>query len=654
MTTKYNFEAETWRILELLTHSIYSNKEIFLRELISNSSDAIDKARLKSLTDQTFLGDDTEFKITVTSDKDKWIITIEDNGIGMTAEELHSHLGTIAKSGTKEFVEKLQKAKEDGEHNMIGQFWVGFYSCFMVADKVEVETRSALDKKAHKWTSDGKSSYEVSEIEKETRGTVITLFVNEGNKELLEEWKLKELIKKYSNYVGVPIMMKEYDPRTEEEKQKEPKEMWFEQVNETKPIWKKDKKDISKEDYKAFYNSVSNDYNEQLLIIHNNVEWMVSYKSLLFAPREQNMYQDLSNPNAEYGPKLYVQNVLILENAKELLPAWLRFVSWVVETTDLPLNISREMLQSNQVLEKIKKWLTKKVIWELGKVMKKEEENYEKFWINYWKILKEWIYYDPDLKEDVAWVCKFDSMLEGKNISLEEYLEKATIKKIKVEKKSDDKETEIAEEKEIKTIYYIISKSKSEALASPYLAQFKEKNVDVLVMTDPIDSFLFPGLSEYKDAQFISAVSWDVQLWEETKEEKEEKEKKEKDFKSLLDLVKNTIWEEKIETVELNEKLWESLWALKTATGWIDPQMEKMMKAMGQAVPAQKRILELNPNNPLVSSMKWEFEADVKSEKLADTINYAYMQAILLEWGELENPAEFVSLTNKFANWYLG
>lgn len=677
MTTKYNFEAETWRILELLTHSIYSNKEIFLRELVSNCSDAIDKARLKSLTDQTFLGDDTEFKITVTSDKNKGTITIEDNGIGMTWEELHSHLGTIAKSGTKEFVDKLQKAKEDWEHNMIGQFWVGFYSCFMIADKVEVETKSALDKKAHKWISDGKSSYEVSEIEKENRGTVITLFVNEANKELVEEWKIKELIKKYSNYVGVPIMMKEYDSRTEEEKKKEPKEMWFEQINETKPIWKKDKKDIKKEDYKAFYNTVSNDYNDQLLTIHNNVEWMVSYKSILFAPREQNMYQDLSNPNIEYGPKLYVQNVLILENAKELLPAWLRFVSWVVETTDLPLNISREMLQSNQVLEKIKKWLTKKVITELGKTMKKDLDSYEKFWDNYGKILKEWIYYDPDLKEDVAWVCKFKSMLEGKNISLEEYLEKAPIKKVEVEKNCEDwikccswtnectwenkKEEKCCETdpskkmeiKEEKTIYYIIGKTESEALASPYLAQFKEKNVDVLIMTDPIDSFLFPGFSEYKEVKLVSAVSSDVKLWEETKKEKEEKEKKNKDFKSLLDLVKNTIWEEKIETVELNEKLWDSLWALKTATGWVDPQMEKMMKAMWQNVPAQKRILELNPNSPLVESMKKEFESDIKSAKLADTINYAYYQAILLEWWELENPAEFIRLTNKFANWYL-
>ena len=665
-TKKYNFEAETWKILELLTHSIYSNKEIFLRELVSNASDAIDKARLKTLTDSSFLGDDVEFKITISSDEKAWIITIEDNGIWMTWEELHSHLGTIAKSWTKEFVEKLQKAKEDWTHNMIWQFWVGFYSCFMIADKVMVKSMSALDKKAHMWISDWKTNYEVTEIKKDNRWTKVTLFINEANKELLAEWKIKELIKKYSNYVWVPIMMKKYDSRTDEEKKKEPKEMWFEQVNETKPIWKKDKKDIKKEDYKAFYNSISNDYNEPLLTIHNNVEWMVSYKSLLFAPSEMNMYQDLNNPNIDYWPKLYVQNVLILENAKELLPQWLRFVSWVIETTDLPLNVSREMLQSNALLEKIKKGLVKKVISELWKVMKSDPEKYEKFWDNYWKIIKEWIYYEQDLKEEIWAISKFKSLIEFKNISLDEYLLKAPEVEMEIEvqkgcEKWDDccwntdckdnkKEIEL---KKVKTIYYIIWKTESEALASPYLAQFREKNIDVLVMSDPIDSFLFPAFNEFKWINLVSVLSDEVNLWEDTKKDKEEIKKQEKDYKWLLELVKSTIWEEKIESVVLNKKLWEALGALKTGKGWIDPQMEKMMKAMWQAVPVQKRILELNPKNPLVSSMKNEFDSNIKSEKLKNIISYAYMQAILLEWGELEKPVEFISLTNKFADWYI-
>lgn len=645
--TKHNFEAETWRILELLTHSIYSNKEIFLRELVSNAADAIDKARLKSLTDSNFLGDDSEFKITITSDKKTNTITIEDNGIGMTGEEMISHLGTIAKSGTKEFIEKLQKAKEDGEHNLIGQFWVGFYSCFMIADKAEVESKSALDKKAHKWISDWKTGYDLEEINKETRGTKITLFVNEANKELVEEWKLKELIKKYSNYVGTPIMMKEYDSRTDEEKKKEPKEMWFEQVNETKPIWKKDKSAISKEEYKTFYQSVSSDWNEPLFSLHNNVEWMASYKSILFSPKEVNMYQNLSDPNVEYGPKLYVQNVLILEHAKELMPIWLRFISWVIETNDLPLNISREMLQDNTTLDKIKKGLTKKVVWELKKTLKNNKEDYLKFWTNYGKVVKEWIHYEYDLKQEIAEASLFKWINSSSLISLDEYLETAYEKEVEIEK--DGKK----EKQKQKSIYYIIAKSESEALASPYISQFKEKNIDVLILTDHIDSFLVQWFTEYKWSKLVSITSNDIELEEKTEEDKKKDEEKTKDFKWLLELTKATIGENKIEYVVLNDKLWNALWALKTPTNWIDPQLEKMMKAMGQEVPVQKRILELNPKNSLVDSMKAEFDNDIKSEKLQEIIKYAYNQAILLEWGELENPAEFIWLTNKFASGYI-
>lgn len=358
MSTQHNFAAETGRILELLTHSIYSNKEIFLRELISNASDAIDKARLKALTDTTFLGEDTHFEIKLEINKEEKTLSIIDNGIGMTAEEIHAHLGTIAKSGTKEFLEKMQKAKEGGEHNLIGQFGVGFYSAFMVADNVEVTTRSGLDTKAHKWTSDGKNGYELEETTKDGRGTKVTLYFSEGNHELLEDWKIRELIKKYSNYVAVPIMMQEEIS----EEGKEEKKLEWKQVNETKAIWKKTKSEIKDGEYKDFYQSVSMDFNTPLGHIHNNIEGKVSYKSLLFIPQETNMFSDMRDPSKEYGPKLYVQNVLILEHAKELLPVWLRFVSGVVETTDLPLNISREMLQSNHTLETIKKSLIKKIL----------------------------------------------------------------------------------------------------------------------------------------------------------------------------------------------------------------------------------------------------------------------------------------------------
>jgi len=533
-------------------------------------------------------------------------------------------------------MEKLEKAKEGGEHNLIGQFGVGFYSAFMVADSVEVVTRSGLDTKAHKWTSDGKTGYELEETSKERRGTIVTLHLWEGNHELLENWKVRELIKKYSNYVAVPIMMLENDARSDEEKKKEPKELSFEQVNETKPIWKKSKTSIKDAEYKEFYQSVSMDFNAPLGHIHSSIEWKVSYSSLLFIPEQTNQFADMRDPNKDYGPKLYVQNVLILEHAKELLPVWLRFVSGVVETTDLPLNISREMLQSNATLETI----------ELKKLRVKNPEGYAKFFESYGSILKEWVYYEHDIKQEITEVLEFATRASDKKISLDEYLEALTPTLSQGEK-------EQATDDASKTIYYITGKSRGEVLASPYMAQFVENGVDVLLLTDTIDEWMIGVLDEYKWVKLKSITASDVKLKEETEEEKKKAETNEKQFKDMLELVKNTIGTEKIEKVELNPNLWNALWALKTPDGAMNPQMEKMMKAMGQAVPETKRVLELNPNNKLVKAMKKEFKADVKSKKLLDLTHYAYMQAILLEGGELPNIADFVNMTNKFAGEYL-
>ncbi len=663
--SKHNFEAETWKILELLTHSIYSNKEIFLRELISNASDAIDKARLKSLTDTSFLWDDNKFEIKIRIDSKKWIIEVEDNGIWMTESWLKKNIWTIAKSGTKEFLEKLKKAKEDGEHNLIGQFGVGFYSAFMVADKVEIETKSALSKKAYKWVSDWKTWYEIKESKKENRGTIVRLFVNEANKELLEEWKIRELIKKYSNYVWIPIMLEVED---KDDKWKVKWKKW-EQINETIAIWKKPKSSIKKKEYDEFYKTISMDYNEPLTYIHNNVEWMVSYKSLLYIPKEQNMFANMSDPNKEYGPKLYVQNVLILENAKELLPVWLRFVSWVVETSDLPLNISREMLQSNAVLEKIKKSLVKKILVELKKTMWNKKDDYLRFLENYGQVLKEGIHYEWDLKENIAETVKFKSLLKSELISLDEYLENTKVEKKEKDhdccggtwdcsnKKEEWKESCSEDKKEdtkkIKTIYYITGKNETEVLSNPYLDQFRKNKVDVLLLTDPIDEWIIQAMSEYKWNKLKSVLWANLKGEKETKKDKEAKEKTKKEFKDLLELIKNTIWTDKLEKVELNDNLWDYLWAIKTPENWMTPQMEKMMKSMWQPVPTQKRILELNPQDKLVKSMKKEFKKDIKSDKLQDMINYAYNQAVLLEWWELENIWDFVKLTNKFAGEYI-
>jgi molecular chaperone HtpG len=352
----------------------------------------------------------------------------------------------------------------------------------------------------------------------------------------------------------------------------------------------------------------------------------VSYNSLLFIPEQTNAFSDMRDPNKDYGPKLYVQNVLILEHAKELLPVWLRFVSGVVETTDLPLNISREMLQSNATLDTIKKSLIKKVLGELKKLRVKNPEGYAKFFENYGSIVKEGVYYEQDLKQDVAGILEFNTLLSDKKISLDDYLESQKPHL----NSSPQGEDEVANDAP-KVIYYITGKSRSEVLASPYMAQFVENKMDVLLLTDVIDEWMIGVLDEYKDVKLKSITASDIKLKEESEEEKKKAETNEKQFKDMLELVKNTIGTEKIEKVELNPNLGQALGALRTPDGAMNPQMEKMMRSMGQPVPETKRVLELNPNNTLVKAMKKEFKADVKSKKLADLTHYAYMQAILLE-----------------------
>lgn len=630
MTKQYSFEAETERLLELLTHSIYSNKEIFLRELISNASDAIDKARIKSLTDSNYLWENNQFQIKIENDTWNNTIIIEDNGIGMTQEEVIKNIGTIAKSGTKDFLEKLKESKE--QNNLIGQFWVGFYSVFMVAQKVELESKSNDSETSTLWISEWKWNYSISSGEKKNRGTTLKIFLKPEEKEYAENWKLRELIKKHSHYVWVPIMMKEI----ENEKNKDTETRW-EQINETKAIWNKNKTDIKEKEYNEFYSSISYDFKKPLSHIHLNTEWMVSYKSILFIPQEKNLFGGNDDPSKEYGPKLFVQNVLILEKARDLLPVWLRFISGVVQTSDLPLNISREMLQSNNNLEKIKKWLTKKIIEKLKYELKENQESYNIFLHNYGKILKEGIYYEPEMKEDIASVVKFHSLLENRDITLDEYLEKTSPLKSEVgESKTSSN----------KNIYYITAKSISEAKANPYIDQFQKQNIDVLLLTDTIDEWIVWVLKSYQENKLISITTSDIEL--ENQEEKKDIEEKTKEFKDLFELMKNTIGSEKIEKVQASKRLWENIGALSVTEGWLTPQMEKMMKAMGQTPPNQKRILEINPENKITKLMFEEFKKDIKSEKLKNMMLYIYEQALLLEWWELEDYRWFINRVNTF------
>jgi len=630
MSKTYLFEAETERLLELLTHSIYSNKEIFLRELISNASDAIDKARIRSLTDVAYLGDDNAFSIRIESDEDAKTVTIEDNGVGMNQSEVIAHIGTIAKSGTKDFLDKLKESKE--QNNLIGQFWVGFYSAFMVAKKVIIETKS-VGSEAVRWESEGKGEFDITESQKTTRGTTITLVLKEEESEFAKEWKLKELIKKYSNYLSVPIMMREAkkDENATDERN-------FETINETKALWNRPKNDLKDEDYQDFYQQLTYDFQKPLSHLHFSTEWVTSYTSILFIPKEKNPFAHYEDTTKDYGPKLFVQNVMILEHAKALLPVWLRFVSGVVQTSDLPLNISREMLQSNPTLDKIKKSLTKKVVDRLEYELKEQRESYEAFYQNYQRYLKEGVYYEHDLKEKIAWVLLFESLLESKFTSLGEYLEKTT----------PPQEGAQSETPTLAPIYYITATSKSEALSSPYLDQFSKKWINVLLLTDPIDEWLVSSLTEFLWHQLVSITQADLELDAEDEVSKQKKETQSKELKDVLELLKNTVGSEILEEVRVSTRLGDHLGALTTKAGALTPQMEKMMKAMGQAIPSQKRILEVNPDHPIIRHLSEEFQKDLKSEKINDLMLYIYEQALLLEWGELKDYKAFVQRVNRF------
>jgi molecular chaperone HtpG len=634
MSSTYKFEAETERLLELLTHSIYSNKEIFLRELISNASDAIDKARIKSLTDTEYLGTDADFKIRITVNKETGTILLEDNGIGMTKDELIAHLGTIAKSGTKDFIEKLKESK--AENNLIGQFGVGFYSVFMVASKVEVTTKSAESSEAHTWISEGKGQFDIIPSDRTSRGTSILITLKEDEKEYADEWKIQELVRKHSQYVAIPVELL----KTEEKDGKT--ETTWEQLNETKAIWNRSKSELTEEDYTTFYKSLSYDYEKPLAHIHTDSEGVLSYRSILFIPSKKNPFAN-DDPAAEYGPKLYVQNVLILENAKDLLPTWLRFVTGVVVTNDLPLNISREMLQANPNLEKIKKALTKKVLDKLVQVQSENPDAYKEFLAGFSRQFKEGIYYDTEHKEKIAGLLSFGRLLGSDEITLDAYVAKLN------EKDSTETSTDSDSKKE-QTIYYHLAKSRAEALANPYIDAFREKNIDVLLMVDTIDEWVITRLTEYKGAKLkaITATNLDTLDAEKTEEEKKQLEETEKSFKDVFTLFKNTVGIETLEEVRVSRRLGSNLGALATKEGAMTPQMEKMMRAMGQPVPTQKRILELNPEHAITQMMLNEFKVDPKSEKLKNLMQYSYDQAVLLEWGELVDYKGFVERVNRF------
>lgn len=595
------FRAETKELLNLMIHSIYTNKEIFLRELISNANDAIDKIKFKSLTETNVLGEDTKFRIDISVDKENKTITITDNGIGMSFDEVDENIGTIAKSGSKLFKEQLEEAKKN-EVDIIGQFGVGFYSGFIVADKIVLETKSPYSEKGVKWTSDGTGEYEIEEIEREKRGTAITLYIKDGDdySEFLEEWKIKDLVKKYSNYIRYEIYFKD------------------EVINSTKPIWKKDKSELKDEDYNEFYKATFHDWNEPLLHINLKVQGNIEYNSLLFIPKK--LPFDFYTKSFKRGLQLYTKNVFIMEKCEELIPEYFSFISGLVDCDGLSLNISREILQQNSELQAISKNLEKKIISELEKLLKNDREKYIEFWKEFGRNIKAGV---QDMfgmnKDKLQNLLIFTSSYEDKYITLKEYVER------------------MGENKEI---LFVSGENIDMVKALPKMEKLKEQGREVLVLTDKIDEFTLTAMMNYEGKEFKSINSSDFKL-EENKEKEEEIKKITEESKSLLEKIKDSL-KDKISEVELNNNIGNSASSL-LAKGPISLEMEKVLADMpGAEMNKAIKILALNPEHSLFAKLK----VAENSEDFEKIVHILYNQALILEGFPIDNPVQFIKNLN--------
>ncbi len=622
---KYKFQTEVNQLLDLMIHSLYSHKEIFLRELISNASDAIDRARYESLTNKEILEKDGDWKIKVSVDKDSLALTLSDNGIGMTRDEIIKELGTIAHSGTKGFLNLLKSKDVKDNPEMIGQFGVGFYSSFMVADKATVISRKAgtKDKKGVKWESSADGTFSIDDIDKENKGTDVILHLKEEEKRFLEEWEIRGIVKKYSDYIEHPIVMEvEREKESTIKKGEKIKLKEEETLNSKKALWLKDKSEITENDYNEFYKHISHDFSDPTKVIHYKAEGTTEFVALLYIPTK--IPFDIYFKEFKIGPTLYVKRVQIMDHCEELLPPYLRFVKGVVDSSDLPLNVSREMLQKNPQVETIKNSLTKKVLDTLSSIKINEYDKYLDFYKEFGRVLKEGIHFDFKRREPIADLLLFQSTKTeiGKFTTLQNYIDSMR--------------------EEQKEIYYITGTSYDEAAKSPYLEVFKDKDYEVLIMLDEVDDFIM-GTCEYKGKKFQSVIKGEIDLDKSKDEEKKETGKK---YKKLLEFIKEYLIND-IKDVRLSGRLKDSACCLVADTGAMDPNMERILRSMGQEIPENKRILELNPAHPVIEAMNEVFEKDKKNPLLKDYIELLYNQALLLEGSRLKDPAAFTQSVTK-------
>ena len=614
--SNHKFQTEVSQLLHLIIHSLYSHKEIFLRELISNSSDALDKLKYLTLTDDTFKSLEFTAQVNINfNEKDK-TLTISDSGIGMNKDDLKDNLGTIARSGTKNFVEILTgDSKKDS--NLIGQFGVGFYSSYMVADKVEVISKKAGENTAFKWTSDGKSGYKIEDAEKDTFGTDIILQLNEEGEKYLNRWEIQNIVKKYSNHIPFPIYLhwEEITTKGEGDKKKEKKENKTEQINAGSAFWKKSKGSLKEKDYNQFYQSIAVDYEDPILHIHTQAEGTLDYTTLFYVPK--NAPFDLFNPDFQPGVKLYVKRVFITDNDKELMPTYLRFIRGVIDSEDLPLNVSREILQKNRVLAKIKNNSVKKILSELLKYSE-DKKKYTDFIDKFGIPIKEGLYQDHDNRDDLLELVRFKSTTEDGYVSLAEYASRI---------KTDQK-----------VIYYIVGDDEATLKNSPLLEMYNEKEIEVLIMDQDIDEFVIPTINKYKEHDLKSVNFSDAA--EELKTDEDKKE--ETNIKPLLKKMKKVLGEQ-VKDVTASSRLKDSPSCIVADSNDPTAKMQELMRAIGQ--PGQqdiKPILEINPSHAIIIKLK-----NMKKSKSFDDISQLLLdQAVLLEGAKLKNPTDFVDRLN--------
>ncbi len=620
------FQTEVKHLLNLMIHSLYSNKEIFLRELISNASDAADKLRFEALTDSGLYGEDGELNIRVEFDKDARTITVSDNGIGMTREEVIDHIGTIAKSGTRQFLESLTGDQAKDAH-LIGQFGVGFYSAFIVADKVTLSTLKAGLESSHavRWESKGEGDYTLETVDKSSRGTEIVLHLKKDEDEFLDGFRLRNIIHTYSDHITLPIIMKSESTGSEDdEDKKEKKEPEDETVNQASALWARAKSDISDEEYNEFYKHIAHDFEEPLARSHNRVEGKYEYTSLLYVPQRAPF--DLWDREKRHGIKLYVKRIFIMDDAENIMPNYLRFVRGIIDSDDLPLNVSREILQRNKVVDSIKAASVKKVLGLLESMAKDNKEQYAKFWTEFGRVMKEGPGEDFGNKEKIAGLLRFSSThadSDVQDVSLDDYISR------------------MKPEQEV--IYYITADSFAAAKNSPHLEIFRKKGIEVLLLHERVDEWLVNSLQDYKEKKIESVTKGALDLGKlEDSEEKEEQEKVAKTYEKMISQVKESLGD-KVKDVRITHRLTGSPACLVSDAHDMNANLERILKQAGQDVPTSKPILELNPEHPLVKQLNKETD----DERFNDMTFILFDQALLSEGGQLDDPATFVKRLNE-------